>query len=237
MIRCLAWLSLAGLTSCLLENDPDAPVKRLSELPSPHLLLTANSRTVGVTITFNVDSIASCPTLDDSFEAAVNGVPMAIKNRGVAAGSLYSSDPCAWPRLELDNPSAASTAMIVMSYPRHTISIDLADLLTPRSAQLVPDGPWTFTLGQTITVQWSPVSDLTKYTPSLIIDPDDGSRSSYPVATVVGDRMSFPLSDVTLPATLEITMQMDRRGEISWPCAGATCRLIDTPQFIHPMSP
>jgi hypothetical protein len=238
MTRCLACLVLTALSACLGNGDPDADTKRLSELPAPKLLFAANQRFVWVEIDVDPWSVRACAILDDSFQATLNGVPMTITHRGESVGSIYSGDPCISPELRLDNPPVAAAAMLVMSYPRHTITVDLADLLAPRSAQLVPDGPWTFTSGQAVTLQWSPRSDFTTYTPSIRFVYD------YLPVTVVDDRMSFTLPDMRAAGGLELFMKLPGQHRqppygdvIDWPsCTGASCQLRQTPQVIQPIA-
>lgn len=237
MTRCLVCLALTVLAACL-EGDPDADTKRLSELPAPPLLFHANPRAVDVIINFDPYAIGACAVLDDGFEATVNGVPITITHRGASVGSIYSGDPCSSPELHLDNPPVAAAATVVLRYPRHTIIVDLADLLAPRSAQLVPDGPWTFTPGQAVTLQWSPRSDFTTYTPSIRF------VSDYLPVTVVDDRMSFTLPDVTAAGELGLFMKLPGQHRqppyedvIDWPsCTGASCQLWQTPQILQPIA-
>jgi hypothetical protein len=241
MTRRLVCLALLECTACLDLSDlgdPDAPTRRLSELPPPQLMLAANSRSVGVTFGFDPVAIGACPVLDDGFEATVNGTRMTITERGASLGSIYA-DACGWPELHLDNPPVALAATIEMHYPGHTITVDLADLLAPRSATLVPDGPWTFKPGQQITLQWSRSEDFATYTPRIAFRKD--LSDNLPV-TVVDDRMSFMLPTVATAGTLEIAMKLpDVRPHggfgIDWPpCAGAWCQLVQTPQVIQPIA-
>lgn len=73
------------------------------------------------------------------------------------------------------------------------IRIGLGDLLAMRSVQLVPDGPWTFTPGQEITLQWSPQQDLAMYVPLICFNPDAPSSTGGTCATftIADDRITF----------------------------------------------
>jgi len=115
------------------------------------------------------------------------------------------------------------------------IRIDLGDLLAMRSVQPVPDGPWMFTPGQDITLQWSPKEDLANYVPSICFTPDAPSSTGSTCATftIAGDRITFALPGVKSPGRLDISLQ----GDGDWlPCSGARCQLSNTPQFTHPIA-
>jgi hypothetical protein len=238
MIRGLVLPHLAILVGCMWEHDPDAPVKPLSLLPPPKLVITANLRKVRVFIELDAFKAGACPVLDDSFEASVDATPMVIADRGASIDSIFSSGPCTWPKLELDNPPAAADAAIAMTYPEHSIAVDLLDLLAPRSARLVPDGPWTFTPGQTITLQWSPAEDLVDLTPTIyfVTDslPQTGTELTYLPAKVTDDRMTFALPNSTSPGSLEITLWDFRETTVpKLECMGASCQLVVTPQVVQ----
>ena len=238
MIRELVTLNLALLAGCIGESDPDALAQPLSTLPSPKLVIKANLRKVEVFIQLDAFRAGACPVLDESFEASVDATPMLIANRGASIDSIYSSDPCSWPRVVLDNPPAAASSMIAMTYPKHSIRVQLFDLLASRSAKPVPDGPWTFTPGQTITLEWSPADDLATRTPTIYFVTDDlpqtGIEYTFLHVAVTGDRMTFALPNATAPGSLQITLR--NPSDIILPkleCLGGTCQLVETP---HPRS-
>lgn len=238
MIRGFLVSYLAILVGCIVEDDPHARVKPLSSLPPPRLLIQANLRKVTVFIELDAFDVKGCPVLDDSFAASLHGTPMEIAHRGTSIDSIYSSDPCLFPRLVLENPPASASAAIEMTYPKHSIAVDLLDLLAPRSAQLVPDGPWTFTPGETITLQWSPAEDLDDHVPTVYFVTDDspqtGIRYTLLPVTVTDDRLTFALPREITPGSLQITLR--KRGAITVPnleCTGATCQLLETPQIVQ----
>jgi hypothetical protein len=105
----------------------------------------------------------------------------------------------------------------------------------------VPDGPWTFMPGQTLTLQWSPASDLAMYRPSVYFVTDDSPQTGIeytflPVA-IAGDQMTFTLPRVTFAGKLEITLQDDQISDLArLHCVGASCRLIPTPQLVQPIT-
>ena len=137
--------------------------------------------------------------------------------------------------LQLDNPPLAPASVIQMSFSGNGIRIDLGDLLAMRSVQPVPDGSWTFTPGQPITLQWSPEEDLAMYVPLICFTPDAPSSTGGTCATftIAGDRLTFELPGVTTPGRLDIFLQ----GDGDWlPCPGARCQLAKTPQFTHPIA-
>lgn len=241
MRRCLCSI-LATLTGCLSladGGDPDAPLQPLSKLSGIKLEMSAGPSEVFVSITVDALANGACPVLDDSFQATLDGTPMTITSRGTSLDSIYSSGPCGWPHVELDHPPPADHASIAMIDPGHVIAVDLLDLLAPRSAQLVPDGPWTFKPGQTITVQWSPAEDLASGMPVVDFVADgtsgNGEYDHVPVA-VAADRASMTLVLPTTTSSGHLEFWVHGNSiDISWPhCTGAVCRLSQTPQIARP---
>jgi len=223
---------------CFLDSDPDAPVMRLSSVPvTPTVRFSASGSRVRATIEVDARTIGACVTLDDGFEATLDGAAMAITSRGGSGGSLYSSEPCYPPTIELVAPPAADRAVIAISYPRHTIAIELGDLLVARSAQPVPDGPFVFEAGQVITLRWSPASDLQLYQPDADFTLTGTLTRDIPALAVAGDQLSFTLPATSQPDQLRITMMRDPRSEVGWQgCTGAHCTLIQTPAFTHALA-
>lgn len=235
MARALVGLLPLVLVGCFLESDPDAPVTRLSNVGVvPTVSFSASGSRVRAAIEVDPRVINACVTLDDEFQSTLNGVPMAIQSRGGSGGSIGSSDPCYPPIVELSGPPATDSAAIMISYPRHTISIDLGDLLVARSAQPVPDGPFVFEPGKAIMLRWSPASDLQRYQPRVEFSLTGTLTRDIAPVTVAGDVLSFSLAETSRPDELRITQLRDLRMEIDWPgCAGARCLLIQTPAFTH----
>jgi hypothetical protein len=237
MMRCDWWLSLAMLAGCVGIEDPPfrLPTRPLSQLPAPRVDVVANASKVFVG--FKVDAFATgaCPVLDDDFRATVNDVAIPIVARGASVEAEVPGDGCKWPVLQLDNPPLAPASVIQMGFSGSGIRIDLGDLLAMRSVQPVPDGPWMFTPGQDITLQWSPKEDLANYVPSICFTPDAPSSTGSTCATftIAGDRITFALPGVKSPGRLDISLQ----GDGDWlPCSGARCQLSNTPQFTHPIA-
>lgn len=208
---------------------------RLSELPFPELEITAGPSSVRVEIRYRyTELIQPCAMLADDFAATVNGVPMTITERGAA-----EEGGCTWPGLRLDNPAAAPRTSLVLGDPSPVITADLADMLALRSAQLVPDGPWTFTPGQAVTLQWSPASDFATHRPDVAFVYDDPSRGSTifapALATIAGDRITVRTPSVAIMGTLQVTMYTTAPDGIdpSLSCTGASCAFTKAPQFAH----
>ena len=234
----LVWLILPALASCMMESDPNAAVKPLSAMPEPTVFVTANLRSVGVTFRLDAGAAGACPVLDEGFQATLDGVPLEITERGASRGSHPIGEPCDWPSLVLDHPPASVSAAIVLSYPGHSISIDLLDQLAPRSAQLVPDGPWAFKQGQTITLRWSPIEDFAMYTPALLFVTDTAPQIGVIYVAlprdVVDDRITFALPSATTEGSIEVSLYRKMQPDTHMlPCAGATCWLIETPRFVQ----
>jgi len=227
------YLPLICLAAC---TEPSGTP--LSELPSPELAIVAGPLLVEVEVRYRhteTEANEPCALLAGDFEAKVNGVAMPITERGAA-----KQGGCTWPALRLDHPAAAARTTLVLRDPSLTITADLADVLAPRSAQLVPEGPWTFTPGQAVTLQWSPASDLATHTPYPAFVYDDPSRGTVfapAAATVVADRITVQTPNVAISGgTLQVTLYTNPPGSGVDPppsCTGATCSLMKLPQFAH----
>jgi len=226
------------LTGCFLDSDPDAPVTRLSSVTvMPTVSFAANGSRVRAAISVDARTIGACVTLDDEFQATLDGAAMAITSRGGAGGSLYSSEPCYPPTIELVGPPAADRAVIAISYPRHAIAIDLGDLLVARSAELVPDGPFVFAPGQAIALRWSPASDLQRYQADVDFALTGTRTGDIAPVSVAADTLSFALPATSGPDELRITLLRALGAEIGWDgCAGAHCTMIQTPAFTHALA-
>lgn len=237
MRRCCLSLSLAMLVGCPGIEDPPIrlPTRPLSQFPAPRVNLVANAGTVVVGLSINAAAAGACPVLDDDFRATVNDAPIPIVTRGASVEAEVPGDGCKSPMLQLDNPPLAPASAIQMSFSGSAIRIDLGDLLAVRSVQPVPDGPWMFTPGQDITLQWSPKEDLAMYVPSICFIPDAPSStgSTCSTFTIAGDRITFALPKTTSPGRLDVYLQGD--GD-RLPCSGARCQLYKTPQFTHPIA-
>jgi hypothetical protein len=235
MARAIFGLLPLVLVGCFLESDPDAPVTLLSNVAMlPKVSFSASGSRVRAAIEVDPWAIGACVTLDDDFQSTLNGVPMAIRSRGGSGGSIGSSVPCYPPVIELIGPPTTDSAVIAISYPRHTISIDLGDLLVARSAQPVPDGPFVFEPGKPITLRWSPASDLQLYEPSVEFALAGTRTRDVAPVTVADDVLSFALAVTSRPDELRITQLRDLRTEVEWSgCTGARCVLIQTPAFTH----
>jgi hypothetical protein len=223
------YLPLTLLAAC---TEPSGTP--LSELPSLELAIGAGPLLVDVEVRYRHEANEPCAILAGDFEATVNGMAMPITERGAA-----KQGGCTWPALRLDHPPAAVRTTLVLRDPSLTITADLADVLAPRSAQLVPDGPWTFTPGQAVTLQWSPASDLATHTPYPAFVYDDPSRGTVfapTTATVVGDRITFQTPNVAISGgTLQVTLFTKAPGGIDplLTCTGASCSFALGPQFAH----
>lgn len=224
------WCVLAILPACV-ESDPKAGTQKLSELSPPHIGFSASVDEVSVEISSVFDEDRKCAVLDDSFDARVNGRTMQIISRGQAVDSPFSTEPCAPAVLQLDHLDPSPTASIGISYPNHSITIDLADMLVVRTAQLVPEGAWTFTPGQHVTVQWTPATDLALHGPVLpVVEFVSQSFSARVPFVIDGDHMDWPLPETHAAGHIEVTLE---RATTSWPCAGAHCEVGSPIVFTH----
>jgi hypothetical protein len=239
MIVRARYLPLTLLAAC---TEPSGTP--LAELSSPELRITAGPIFVEVELRYKqtqTGMIQDCAVLADDFAATVNGKEMTITERGGPGVPALADEVCTWPVLRLDHPAAAAQTKLVLRDPSRMITADLADLLAPRSAQLVPDGPWTFTPGQAVTLQWSPASDLARYWPYPAFVYDDPSRGGTvlapTLATLDGDRITVRMPDVAISGgTLQVTLFLNPPGrgiDPPPPCTGATCILLKMPQFAH----
>lgn len=221
---CLTWL---GLTACFHADDERPAL--LEDMPGLTLIVGASPVRAVVEIDFRMDW---CVILHDSFSAKINGAALPIENPG---GGDESS--CDRPRLRLDMPPTAAISTLSIEDDSVRVDIGLGDLVAPRTMQLVPEGPWIFDVGQTVTARYSPMADLYAPTARLVL--------SYPASvgtlpelrnipfTASGDELTFVVPDHVGPGQLEL--RTPPPGPEPWPCPPLTCLRVDPPRFAQPI--
>jgi hypothetical protein len=241
MMRWLVCSLLVSAAGCAMDSDPDADIKPLSQLPAPKigLWLEANPRTLHATVQIDPFAVRSCARLDDDFHAEVAGAQLTIAQHGESVGSIYSSSPCDWPELALRDPPPVDGATLTITYGGKTITAGLADLLVPRTAVPVPEGPWAFGSGQRITVAWAPISDLAKYLPQIRFvptSPGQGEAIDLRPISVIRDLMTFTLPVGRSGGVLEMTVSNGPFTMAPLLCTGATCQVSQRVQIQQPIT-
>ena len=146
-----------------------------------------------------------CPLLGPELAAQLDGVAMQVTSRGGTIGTEPGDDVddylCGKPRLELDMARLDGPSMLEISDRVTTFKCNVPDLKAMRQVMAVPpvSGTWQWRSGDTVTVQWSPASDLTLWATFLIeIDHVNASNDVdglYQVSNVTsqGGQLRFTL--------------------------------------------
>jgi hypothetical protein len=219
----MCWLLVA--TAACTEPEPDRErMASISELPKIQWMYLANPRSVAVTIHYDPRELGACAILGPDFEGRVNDTPMVVTQQGSSRGD----DDCHFPTLELTNPPPAASASITLGDHSRSFTIPLEDQLVPRSVTLVPEGPWHLSRGQTVTIRWSPATDLGKQPSIRIKDLRD-----LPI-TIQGDLVTLTVPDIPFLNMGDLEFWL-HRGRLDEPkCAG--CLLSPTPRVIQPFT-
>lgn len=160
-----------------------------------HLRLGASSGglRVGIDWTYNVTD--PCPVLRDDFTARVGDIAMTVAEPGHWTGEFDGANECAQPTVTVTDAPLA-TASFELEDGAGMVRCDLGSALEPRTATLVPDGPWEIAAGERMTVRWSHPADAAS---SLYVNLVVG-EFRYDVTNVEtpDDLISF-----TIPASLQ----------------------------------
>jgi hypothetical protein len=206
-----------GLGGCLGPEYADK-VTPLAEIPGLELVLESHSDTALILLTFDAEQLEGCPIGAPSLHATFNGAPLSLAERGGSDVLDRVGLSCFEPAF-LGQMPAQSPGRFVVADDSLTISGEVGDALLPRAMALVPDGPWTFARGQTVTVRWTPASDLAAAVPKVKL----GGQILATTPASGPDLITFTLPDAVLGAA-QLFINFNR-GRESVPCTAARCRL------------
>jgi len=127
---------------------------------------SAQAFTVALGKRFSIAQSTPCPLLGPELAAQLDGVEVPVTSRGGKIGDEPGDDVsdnlCGNPLFELDMAPPDGPSILEISDRATTLTCHLPDLKATRQVMAVPPAPgtWRWRSGDTVTVQWSPASDL-----------------------------------------------------------------------------
>jgi hypothetical protein len=206
-----------GLVGCLDDGKSDK-VLPIGDIPKleVHLLRTTGDGSL-IELRFDTDEVDGCVTLPEAATAQIDGHMLSLGERGRSDRSLDDTWlSCWWPTFFTQRPIVAPGAFAVADGTA-SIEGEIGDRLAPRSVTRVPDGPWTFTAGERVSMRWTPAIDLQTVPRLVLMD----AATYHPTPEVAGDVVSFTLPAQQLGGA-QLFGYIDR-GTEEVPCSGATC--------------
>ncbi len=217
----VALLASLGLGGCVAPEYVDK-VTLLADMPALELEVRGlHDPVLQVVLSFDPEQLGGCAIVSPSLTASLNGGMFRIMEWGRGNYSLdYEWGSCKQPVLVLQKQGEAPHRFQVAD-DSLTITGELGDALLPRDMTPEPEQPWTFARGQTVTVRWTPASDLAAAVPAVKLNVPGGSHELAPV--IDRDLITFTLpNDVLGAAGLSIGFA----GESApLSCTGAPCRI------------
>jgi hypothetical protein len=160
-----------------------------------------------------------CAQLDPTFKATLDGVELPRVDAGEWRCYGPSGPGCVAPTLQLSAPAASPDATLVLSDRSTTLTLALGDLLAERTAT-PPGGNWSFLARQTVSVQWSPATDLASSSPGASVSqpcpacPSGVTYTPLDAQIVPGSgAIEFALPDIVGDGTIAvglINLEVDR---------------------------
>ena len=212
-----------GLGGCFGPSYVDK-VTPLAEIPDLELeLRRGTGSTTLIELTFDPEQLEGCVIASPSLGGSINGAPLAIGVRGRSDRSLDGYWlGCDEPRLGTLVP-VQPPGHFVVADDSLTITGEVGDALLPRAMTPVPDGPWTFAPGQTVTVRWTPASDLAAAAPVVHLDTHGVTHTFATPPATDGDLITFTMPNDARGAG-RLFIYFERESE-PVPCTGARCRV------------
>lgn len=214
-----------GLGGCFPPSYVDK-ITPLAEIPDLELVLRRGTgSTTEIELTFDPEQLEGCVIASPSLSGSISGAPLRIGVRGRSDRALDGY----W--LGCDEPLLGTSIPVqppgyfVVADDSLTITGEVGDALLPRAMTPVPDGPWTFAPGQTVSVRWTPASDLAAAPPLVRVVTDGGSHTWGTPPTVDGDLITFTVPSDARGAG-QLFIYFEREPE-PVPCTGARCRVTN----------
>jgi hypothetical protein len=196
-------------TGCAMDTDPERQTD-LAGLGPVSLDMWIGSETLSIDVRYDAPPGEPCPVLGDDFGGRIGGMLLSTFPGGMTEvchapttgqPCIPAAPRCAPPYLGLSDLPRITSAVLVLGDASRRIDCKLGDALATRSMTRVPAGAWDVVRGQTMTVRWSPGSDLARF--AIEVAFVERQRPMPPVAHVIdGDLVTFEV-----PADLELGHQ------------------------------
>ncbi len=217
----VALLASLGLGGCVAPEYVDK-VTLLADMPALELeVRRLHDPVIQLVLTFDPEQLGGCAIVSPSLTASLNGGMFRIMEWGRGNYSLDNEwRSCTDPVLVLQKRGEAPHRFQVTD-DSLTITGELGDALMARDMTPVPEQPWTFARGQTVTVRWTPASDLAAAVPVVKLN---ASGTSYELAPVIDrDLITFTMPEDALGAA-GLSIRFEGESE-PLSCTGARCRI------------
>jgi hypothetical protein len=202
-------------SGCIFAEAEPVP---LAELPDLHVELQGGPDHLRVSLHASEAAEPDvCWRFARGFSATVAGRPLTIVDPGT-----FDGEDCFEPILDLVDPDPTPDATLVLEDDSKSIAVPLGEMFVPRTAQLSPPGPWSFSSGQHVYATLSPQDAQARLLVFVDFVPASGAELTLSTGPV-GDLVSFtmPASTTSQQAHLELTL-------IEWPlkvpCGAAVCQ-------------
>jgi hypothetical protein len=194
-------------------GEINVPIDSFSNL---YMTATEQSLEIVVGNRLSFSQSSPCPLVDANLTARLGDVPVPLITRGGKTGDEpgddVSDNVCGTVTLRLDGPPPKGPAVLQISDSKTTVACNIPDLKAPRALMQMPESdPWQWRSGQTVSVQWSPSGDLSRWsllmtelTPVVV----DGMRldgTEINNTTIEGDLMHFTVPSVA-PGSYELSL-------------------------------
>jgi hypothetical protein len=181
-------------SGCQPELDLERPTD-LVGLGPISLDISIGSHAFEVDLHHHADVEDTCPVLGDDFTAHIGDAPASVYPGGVVenCNSPDTHTPCipepatcGRPYLGFIDLPAGSDAILTFGDASRTVECKLGDALAARSVTRIPAGTWDVSSGETVTLRWSPGSDLARLGVKVMFD--QGHREPiWRSPTIAGD--------------------------------------------------
>jgi len=176
------------------------------------------------------DGVDECADVDDSFRATLNGAAMTVHPPGYDHDAALCSGPMV--DITVTPELRASVSQIELADDSKTIVIDLGDALVERTVTRVGGTQWSFHVGDQVTVQWAPASDVGTFAPLISYTAPTSDFAAWRIdrgsITASGDQLTFTIPAGGPPTgTLEFDMYPSPDDPLV-PCGDVECELFLT---------
>jgi len=239
----LLCLGLPVVVACT--SDVTSVEVGITRLPDRLIQFSASPASVSVFIQYQPQALGACALLLPSFHASVGDTEMTIVERGAYTTPGFVD--CRVPRLSLDHPPLAAASTLTLQDASGTLTIDLKDLLAPRSAQPVPPGPFTFTPGQVVTLRYAPASDLNVSVTTVNFEDDTPGKETLvalPIS-IAGELITMTMPGHVGTGTLSFLLAgspvvppspADPAPPMAWPYGDATATYVPAARLLQPIT-
>lgn len=203
-------MALLLLAACGPERHTD-----LEGLGPITLELSNFSQGLMVDIVYERDDDERCPVLGDDFMVQLGDIPLStwpggmVENcwsPGTGSPCMEAPSTCEMPGASARGPFEGPTPILAIGDASRIIECKLGDAFLTRTVTRVPDIGWQVSLGELVTVRWSPGGDLARFTTSVRFAGADDHSAYFPIAldhAIDGDLITFQIpSRAQFPARL-----------------------------------